>query len=313
MSIFLKQIILFLAFLLLICMIVFGIQTQNIRNQANFRFEKNYKYLMLGHSHAECAYNDSLISDFKNLATSGESYFYTYYKLEKIFEQNDHIETVLIEFTNNQITSEMDTWIWGDKYISKFYPKYGSFFNFDDAALLMRHNLGSLLNNFSVLQKRNFRMALNNNYDFIHQIGGYVYHKENNLETAITLQEKKGEIIKAKNDEDISESNIYYLEKIVALCDGLGKQIVFIRSPQHLKGSIRNNDVKFLQIYAQRFREVPMLDFNDFTIPNNGFRDLQHLNYRGAQIVSKKLESLLENRIIEDCYMKTNKRIIITP
>lgn len=307
---FLKQFGLFFALLLAACLIVFGVQTWNIRKQANFKFPKDYKYLMLGHSHAECAYNDSLIANFKNIATSGESYFYTYYKLKKLLGQNDDIRTVLIEFTNNQIDSGMDTWIWGDKYISKFYPKYGSFIDFQDTGLLMKHNLSSVLTNFSVLQKRNFKMLLDNNYDFVQHIGGYVYYDENDLEKSIMLQEKSEKNNK-ENYEGLSDINILYLEKIVLLCKSFGKQLIFIRSPQHAALGSRDNETAFLRIYTEKFSEVPMLDFNDFEIPDKGFKDLGHLNYLGAKIISKKLDSILKQSITNDSFLKENKRVII--
>lgn len=312
MTLFLKKLGLFFILLLGVSVLVFGFQTWTVRKQANFKFSKNYKYLMLGHSHPECAYNDSLIANFKNAASSGESYFYTFYKLKKILEQNNDIETVLIEFTNNQVNAGMDNWIWGDKYISKFYPKYGSFLDFEDTCLLMKHNLGSLLNNFSVLQKKNLIMGLNDDYNFIGRIGGYVYYKENNLKNSIKFQNDDGENKIDKNKKNISEMNILYLEKMIALCKSYGKEVVFIRSPQHASHNSRNNETKFLHIYSQKFSEVPLLDLNDFEIPDGGFKDLEHLNYKGAQIISKKLDSLLKHGIPDDYLLKQNKRMIIS-
>lgn len=308
---FLKEIGIFFGSFIMVCLVLFGIQTWNIRKHANFKFRKEYKYLQLGHSHAEAAYNDTLIADFKNLATSGESYFYSYHKLKKILEQNGDIEVVLIEFTNNQMNSNMDNWIWGDKYISKFYPKYGSFLDFHANSLLIKHNLSSLLNNFSVLQKRNFKMLLNNNYDFIQHIGGYVYYRESNLEKDIIFQENNEEINK-KGSRDISDTNILYLEKIVKLCRTYGKEIIFIRSPQHSRLNLKVSETSFLQIYNKKFREVPFLDFNDFEIPDYGFLDLEHLNYIGAEVISKTLDSLLKQGISLDYSMENNKRMIVS-
>ena len=47
---------------------------------SNFELNEKPKYLMLGHSHSACAYNDTIISDFINLSDLGESYFYTFVK-----------------------------------------------------------------------------------------------------------------------------------------------------------------------------------------------------------------------------------------
>lgn len=306
---FLKQFGLFFVLLLAVCLIVFGIQTWNIRKQAIFKFPKDYKYLMLGHSHAECAYNDTLIADFKNIATSGESYFYSYYKLKNVLAQNDSINLVLVEFTNNQIEANMDNWIWDDKYIAKFYSKYGSFIDLRDTGLLLKHNSISVLNNFSVLQKRNLMNVINNDYNYNDDLGGYVYYVQNDLEKAIINQQ---ETEKIKTFKNISQTNLLYLEKIVSLCKQHNKEIVFIRSPQHSKLRTRSNESEFLQIYKNKFNEVPYFDFNDFEISDAGFKDLGHLNCKGAQIISKALDSLLKLNTVKRVFLKRDKRLIVS-
>ncbi len=67
----------------------------------DFKSKKEFHIIILGHSHSECAYNDSLISGVANFSQSGESYFYTFFKTKKLIEQNPNINTVLIEFSNN--------------------------------------------------------------------------------------------------------------------------------------------------------------------------------------------------------------------
>ena len=47
-----------------------------INKNADFKLDKKTYHIVLGNSQPECAFNDSLISNFKNLAKSGESYFY---------------------------------------------------------------------------------------------------------------------------------------------------------------------------------------------------------------------------------------------
>lgn len=305
---FLKQFGLFFVLLLVACLIVFGIQTWNIRKKANFKFLKEYKYLMIGHSHPECAYNDSLISNFKNISDSGEAYFYTYYKLIEVLKDNPSIEIVMIEFTNNQVDSAMDKWIWGEKSISHFYPKYGAFISLQDQVLLVRKKFGSVLNSFSVLQKRNFLRNVNNDHNYIDHIGGYVYYEKNAVEEAKLNQERT-----KKNAPLSSEhsTNIKYLEKIIKLCRQNNKEIVLIRTPQHKYLKMRNNEKKYLNVYAAKFTNIPFIDFNDFNIPDYGYKDLEHLNYKGANIISKAMDSLIQNKIIEKYIFNKEKRIII--
>lgn len=306
---FLMKILVFSLLLMTVCVLYFGLQNWLINHNANFKFSQENKFLIAGHSHAECAYNDSLITNFKNIATSGESYFYTYQKLKEVLKQNNSFEIVFVEFTNNQIDGAMDTWIWGDKYISKFYPKYGSFIDFDDTSLLLKHNFSSLMNNFSVLQKRNFMDILKREYDYRKDLGGYIPYKETRVHRAIMnqIETKKNTPVNS-----ISQTNLSYLQKLILLCKQYNKKVVFIRSPQHSKLSMRKNEPIFLEVYNNKFKGVPFLDFNDFHIPDYGYKDLEHLNYKGAEIISAKLDSILRNQQLMDILLKDGSRRRIT-
>jgi hypothetical protein len=39
-----------------------------VKKFSKFNIDKGYKIVLFGHSHSECAFNDSLISGFKNLS-----------------------------------------------------------------------------------------------------------------------------------------------------------------------------------------------------------------------------------------------------
>src|SRR5690606_40009790 len=116
---FLLKISIFLGGLFLIIFIVFGAN----RYLSNFRINSKDTTLIIGHSHSECAYNDSLISGVANYSDSGETYFYNYIKLRQLIKQNPQINKVLIEFTNNQIENFIDERTWEDKYIAHSFPK----------------------------------------------------------------------------------------------------------------------------------------------------------------------------------------------
>ncbi|WP_432409988.1 hypothetical protein [Rasiella sp. SM2506] len=306
---FLKQLSLFFLLLFMVCLLVFGIQTWVIRSHSNFKFSKDYDYFMIGHSHPECAYNDSLIGNFKNIAASGEAYFYTYYKLKELLKDNDSVQTVMIEFTNNQIDSAMDKWIWGDKSISQFYTKYGSYVDFHDHVLLSKESFGSVINSFSVLQKRNFMRIIKNDYNYVGHIGGYVYYDKSSVEAAKVTQRTK------RKNHPVHESNsinLLYLERIIALCKEKNKRIILVRTAQHASLKMRENEEKYLKVYYTKFSDLPLLDFNDFEIPDYGFKDLEHLNYKGAIMISKTMDSLIQNKVFDGYFSKIDKRIIIT-
>src|SRR5690606_2095183 len=142
---FIRNSITFLLCFILIFFVLNLITNYNIRNKADFIIKKQVDAIIIGHSHSECAYNDSVISNIKNLSSSGESYFYTYFKLENILKQNSTIKTVYLNYSNNQVYENMDNWIWGKKYLNNKYITYSSFIPIQDQLLLMKNNLSDYL------------------------------------------------------------------------------------------------------------------------------------------------------------------------
>src|SRR5690606_13238176 len=204
---FLLKISIFLGGLFLIIFIVFGAN----RYLSNFRINSKDTTLIIGHSHSECAYNDSLITGVANYSDSGETYFYNYIKLKKLIQQNPHVNKILIEFTNNQIKEYMDGRIWEDKYISHRFPKYGVFMNKEEIELLIQKNPSYFKENLSACFKSNFMMILRNRLNYSSEIGGYKYLERNFTDTekkeeeSLTIEEKT-------NPNSMATYNLYFLD-----------------------------------------------------------------------------------------------------
>ena len=47
-----------------------------IKEKSNFKISDKIDKIVIGHSHSECAFNDTIIPNFANFSSSGESYFY---------------------------------------------------------------------------------------------------------------------------------------------------------------------------------------------------------------------------------------------
>jgi hypothetical protein len=279
-----------------------------INHHVVFQLTPKSRYIILGHSQPECAYNDSLIPEFKNLAQSGESYYYTYFKTKKILEQNKNIETVFIEFTNNQISSIMDEWTWSDKHISYRYPLYSSFMGIDDRFILIQKNPTSFLNAVSFSLKYRCKRIRNNDNNYIKDIGGYqflVRDKTDSLLNTINLQgSDHGNFINATGT---SEINLLYLDKIIELCKIHNKKIFLIRSPQHSKSGNYKNESEYRRILLNRLGDLEYLDFSKVPMENYEFGDLEHLNYRGARKYSNWFAQLIKNGLLT----KENKQLYI--
>lgn len=293
---FIKSTLLFSMFITALIALFIVLPEFILNENADFKLEKSSKFIVIGHSHSECAFDDSFISDFTNLAESGESYFYTYFKLKKVLEQNANIETVFIEFTNNQINSMMDDWIWDDRHISFRYPKYSPFMDFQDKYVLASHNFDGFMNAISLSSKENVQRILSNNYNF--EIGAH-------LSINVTDPAKLDSLIAAseleKDFEEVglSEINLRYLVKITKLCKEKGKRVIFIRSPMHERYPGYSNESQYQAIRKKYFSTIEYLDFSKFPLTKSDYFDLHHLNRNGAQKFSKWFDAHLETELMK--------------
>jgi hypothetical protein len=282
--------------LLLTCIIL--IPDFLVKKFSKFNINKGYKIVLFGHSHSECAFNDSLISGFKNLSHSAEPYFYTYQKVKKVISQNNQVETILIEFSNNQIDEKMDEWTWGYKYMSNMFPQYASFMDPADLELLFNKNPKDFINCVSILARQNIFRAVTLNYSFSGSIGGYL--KINNPKP-LELNNKALSLTKdtVSKRTVLSITNLKYLRKTIDYCRQKNKNVFLVRSPQHRGYEYMKNEKVFMTIKKTYFQDVDFLDFNNFPLKDDEFADLGHLNFKGASKFSDYVNKLISSGVLE--------------
>lgn len=295
MKFFLRNILIFLVLITSVLFLLLCLTGYVINEKSNFKLEANPKYLVIGHSHPQCAFNDRLINDFVNLSASGEAYFYTLIKAEKLIENNSSIEVVFIEFTNNQVASLMDDWTWKGKYLKNNLPKYSSFMNHDAKLFLIKKNFKEVLRLLPLILKKRIEQILRNDYNYSinKKIGGYLHLKKNKVDYLL----KKGELETFPN-VGFSLSNINYLKKIIAYCNAMGKKVILIRSPQHKQYLGFSNENKYQETLKTYFNDVEYIDFTNFPLKNSEFADLQHLNYKGASFFSEWFSTVIKKGLL---------------
>ncbi|PKQ46729.1 hypothetical protein [Confluentibacter flavum] len=303
---FIKQVFFFT--LIFCCLFTCIILTTNIivNNKADFKISKEKKYVLFGHSQPECAFNDSLISNFKNFSNAGETYFYTFQKIKQILPQNPQIETVFLEFTNNKISIWADKDIWSNKYMRLRYPRYASFMNLEDNLFLMTKNVKGYAKVLPISIKYNLiRMKLND-YFYINKIGGYKYLVRKKTDSILKTMNKTGFSIYPEYQK-MSVHEIHYLEKIIQFCKEMNKKVYLVRSPYHKKSFYSQNEEALQLLKKQKFDTIKFLDFKDFPLDNSEYGDLDHLNHKGAKKFSKWFNTLLKKGLLDSI----NKQQII--
>jgi hypothetical protein len=264
--------------------------SQNI----NFNVSSNPKYYIIGHSIPECAYNDSLIKNTKNIASSGEAYFYNYFKLKKVLEQNVKPKAVLIEFTNNQLSKVMNDWTWDDKHISQKYVPFSPLIPIKESTVLLYNNFAGFSNGLALSLKSNLYSIIRDDYLAINEIGGY--RKLENKLSELDLKPPKE--INQKFKEKSSQVNFKYLKKMIKLCENYSVKVVLIRSPQNPKINNFGNEKLYQKFLREDFQDIRHIDFKIFIKEDSLYADFSHLNYNGAKKISVFLDSIIRSGIL---------------
>lgn len=283
-----------LVFALLLGMLII-LSNLIISKKASFKIAQADTMVIFGHSHPECAYNDTLITGFKNLSSSGEAYFYTFSKIKNVIAQNPQIKTVFIEFSNNQVAERMDEWIWGNDHMELQYPIYAPFITLEDQRLLIEHNFRSYINSTCFALKKQLFNIAGNNYAYTNIIGGYYYNQANTVDSLVALQRTKPDTASFRG---ISKENLRYLKASIDLCQQHGKQVYLVRTPTHHALPVLKNEDVFQEVRRQYFGNVPFLDFAAFPVKNAEYADLEHLNCYGARRFSTWFEQLLKGGLL---------------
>ncbi|MDO5973997.1 hypothetical protein [Flavivirga jejuensis] len=245
-----------------------------------------------------------MITNLKNLAESGESYYYMFFKLKQVIDQNESIKVVFVEYSNNQINENMNKWIWAEKYINFRYPQYSSFMNISDKLILARNNPTGYLNSFSLALKKKTYSILKQDFDYSNKIGGYLYLERDKTDSLVnSITSKKTPL----NKLSISEYNLDYLSRILQYCEAKRKKVILIRSPMHKKYSGYSNELFYNKIRNEKYPNIEYLDFSKFPLTNSEFGDLEHLNFKGAKVFSKWFSDILNNGLLD----KTDKQAFI--
>jgi hypothetical protein len=301
---FLIKVLMFLVSCLIIISSLKFVSNKVIDSGNYFQIKSNSKCLILGNSHPECAFNDSIINGFCNFSVSGESYFYNYFKMRKILENNTHIKEVFIEFSNTQINNKQDDKIFSDMYLSARYPVYEPFFTLEDFILLLIKNRKVVLQAQSIALKENLLFLMSSQYNYLQykKCGGFVSINTAKIDSLIK-DTKLHPYFRTKRIE-MSEISLKYLRKSIDYCKSKGVKVHFIRSPYHENHELLRYEKEFIYMKNNRFSDVDFLDFAKFPLSNDGFADYGHLNSRGSTVFSIFFNKLIQEGLLN----KLNKQ-----
>ena len=298
MKLFIRNLMLFTITCLIAFAILVTIEKAILNNMGQFKLSQKDKYIFMGHSHPQMDYDDKLIDSSVNLASSGEAYFYTYIKLKKILESNTDKKIVFVEFSNNNIISQMNKWIWNDVYIYDRYRLYWSYTpNAERKLLYSKNPEASILCDIKSVVTNVYYIFSLKNIAKDERMGGYLHLNRDKTDSLL-----QASLLYAKSkpaDMSISPINLMYLRKIIEMCKDKGVRVILIRSPLHPVYDEFKNEAKFKEVLNSEFNDVEFLDLRNFPMINSDYGDLEHLNYRGARKYSLFFNKLLKEGLLD--------------
>jgi hypothetical protein len=271
--------------------------TYYIRSHASFRIPEEKNIIVIGDSHTECAIDDSIFLRSFNISQSGTAYLYSYIKLRKFLEENPHIATVFVSFHGLSIQKSRDEWVVDNSTILSFVLRYISLFGSEEAALFLDKPvfysavIKTPVYSIGVIRKfiLNHSLTAKDLY-----IGGYLFLERDKLQRAIEIEEETMRAGTGAAENEYSEYQLAYLLKIVELCKEKNVELVLFNAPTY--NPARYGNLSALEnCYNTYFPGIKYLDYSNFPLPDYGYGDIGHLNFKGARIFSQWLEDTYES------------------
>lgn len=266
-----------------------------VKNHLFYKINKDANILILGHSHLEYDLNDSLINNSVNFSQGGDSYFYLYFKFKKIIESNTRINTLILAISNNMFSDDIDDiWIYEKNHLEYKYPKYSNLISYTDKWLLIKKEpiSFSIASIYALKAKINFIISANNNLINKFEWGGYKYSSKNELNSSI--QKKELNITYNKSQIPNLTTNIYFLDKIIDYANNNKIKLILLRSPLH---HFYNREYESLlnQFISKNSKKFEYYDYADYFMKDEMYIDYSHLNYKGATIFSKIINTRINS------------------
>ena len=284
MQVFLRNSLLFLCFILVVFMSSYGYH----KIKLNAKFETiatNYSYLIMGDSQTQRLPEDVFDKKIFNFSNIAEHYCFTYYKLKQLFSQ-EKCNTKLILLGVS---------------VHNFSSIYIKTFDLDKAEGLS--SLKNFLYYLNIFDNEVFSF-----YDMILRKQFYQGVLKGPLKHRVIRSSmkdpKKEDVLKGIemhfSSEGLDKSiddQIYFLTKIVDLCNENKVDIVFVSTPVHhqYKENIPQKELKKFYQIVQKF-DVHQINYLESVVPDSLMSDGNHLNIQGAKYYGGLIaQEILEN------------------
>ena len=291
---FIKRLILFFAFPLVILLLGYVIALKKVNS---YQPQKNIIICYIGDSHIQKAIDDKLIPNSKNFGKSAEQYLHSYYKIKLLLKDNPQIKKIYLGFSYHNLSAYSDEFTDGEK-TAFVGTKYFFLLPAEEQFKMLK----SAKENRNILLKNLVKELVNSNIkktkdlEFI----GFYQNKFNNSKADVKSINKRVRQHFYKDNKIIpfSQKNIYYLKKIIELCKEKNLELTIINSPLHpiYKSKIPAKYTNFYMDFCKK-NQLNVLDLSEMKLAEDCYIfDGDHVSAKGSEIVTKHFQKLISSQ-----------------
>jgi hypothetical protein len=282
MNLFLRKILLVLIipsimFVLFLCYATYISQ--------GYKIKANITNIIVGDSHPKMAFNDSLLFGTMNLALENEPYYYTFYKLKSLIEENSNISTVYLGFGCHNLSPL------NDEITSSSYFNGARFFFILPIKEKFRitywylKNLRLYIKNILIFGVK----SVSKNPSFL----GYFENTIKKEASKESMDKRISHVFTKYRSESYSYYNLAYLDSIALFLKKNKIKLIGLNTPV----AVYYNS-KIPESYSNKFNQIKerynlkVLNFSKLDLKNNKYfmPDGDHLNSEGAYKVTQELK-----------------------
>ena len=281
---FLKQLGKFFIIPIIAIILLNIVATFILGNSSYYKIESHINEVYVGDSHIRQSVVDSLLINGQNIALNSESFYFTYYRLKKIFESKNNIKTVYLGFSYHSLSDYYDERIYG-KFSNSISPKYFYLLPFSEQVKIFYYNREH--NYLKKIIKNSIKPILNNS-----NFGGYSNNFVNTKSRKSSIEKRINfQYYTDKNLNEFSKINLRYLEKIIALSKKHKFDLIIIKTPldSYYKSKI---PIEYINKYDDTIKKynLNLIDFENLFIEESLFiPDGDHLSRIGSIKMTKEL------------------------
>lgn len=254
-----------------------------------------YQFLLMGDSQMQRLNGDLMSKKAKNIASSGEHFYFTYHKLHTLAENKNHkIDKLLLGVS-----------------IHNFAPVYNRLFNIDFSE--GKSSLERYIYFIRPFDDFNFITSFDGLFTSVVSAiystpdwGGFRQSTNSNPNEEIINTTFNMHFLIMQNEEKFSNSQRTYLYKIDSLCTYNNIDLILISTPYHSRYK-EKIDAEYFEFFSESLKKLnhrTHLNYITDSIDPSFMSDANHLNNLGAIKYSEIIEKEINARTHNNVYKK---------